>query len=109
MCKVTLFEYADEGIHITITARFENEDLIVEGYDIGKTVEEAWGDSDYEYTTTIRQPNMKAFCKALEVKPNNKDEILKKLSETFTGNTCYSDIGKFLSKHHIESEGFTWT
>lgn len=59
-----MFEFADEGIHITITARFENEDLIVEGYDIGKTVEAAWGDSDYEYITTIRGRNMKAFCKA---------------------------------------------
>jgi hypothetical protein len=34
--------------------------LVVEGYDIGKTVEEVWGDSDYEYSITVKKENLNA-------------------------------------------------
>ena len=34
--QVTLFDFDNEGIHITITAHFEGVELKVEGYDNGK-------------------------------------------------------------------------
>ena len=49
----TLYHLEREDIKINIVARFEKGKLIIDGYDIGKTVEEAWGDSDYEYVMTI--------------------------------------------------------
>ena len=40
MESVTLFELKNEGIRINISAYFEGDVLVVDGYDIGKTVEE---------------------------------------------------------------------
>ncbi len=37
---------------------FDGEDLKLDGYDIGKTVEEMWGDSDYEYSITVESGNL---------------------------------------------------
>ena len=45
---VILFQFKNEGISIQIEAKFDNGDLVIEGYDIGRTVKEYWGDSDYE-------------------------------------------------------------
>ncbi len=58
MEELTLFDFKNDAIHIHITARFDKEDLIIDGYDIGKPVEEAWGDSDYEYILTIRKESV---------------------------------------------------
>ena len=46
--STTLYHLEREDIKINIVARFEKDKLIIDGYDIGKTVKEAWGDSDYE-------------------------------------------------------------
>jgi hypothetical protein len=43
MRKITLFHLKREDIKIHVEARFEDGDLLIDGYDIGKTVEEAWG------------------------------------------------------------------
>ena len=44
--SITLYHLEREDIKIDIVARFDKGDLIIDGYDIGKTVEEAWGDRD---------------------------------------------------------------
>ena len=36
----------------------EDGDLVFEGYDIGDTVKEYWGDSDYEYWLTIKADHL---------------------------------------------------
>jgi hypothetical protein len=59
MCRVLLYESQTRDIKVTIEAHFEDEKLVVEGYDIGKIVEESWGDSDYEYSTTIHPEEVK--------------------------------------------------
>jgi len=106
--EVTLFDFKNEGIHITITARFEGEDLIVEGYDIGKTVEESWGDSDYEYSRTVRMEHIPKLCELLQCDPTDKEAILNEVAKRFNGNYSYSEFTDFLTEHGIENEGFTW-
>jgi hypothetical protein len=53
MEKLTLYHFENPDIKVTIEAYFREEWLLVEGYDIGKRVEEVWGDSDYEYATGV--------------------------------------------------------
>ena len=48
-----LFTIDRTDIKVTIDLGFEGEDLKLDGYDIGKTVDEMWGDSDYEYSITV--------------------------------------------------------
>jgi hypothetical protein len=104
---VTLYDYKTEDIHINVVARFENNDLIIDGYDIGKRVEEYWGDSDYEYTITIKKENIGPLIKALGV-DDDQVLVLQALVKQFQGNHCFSALGDFLEKHNIEHVRFSW-
>ena len=44
--SITLYHLKRKDIKINIVARFEEDKLIIDGYDIGKTEVEAGGDSD---------------------------------------------------------------
>ena len=105
---VTLFDYKTEDIRIHVVARFEKDDLVIDGYDIGKRVEEYWEDSDYEYTITVRGHAIPALSKALNV-DNDHFLILQALVKKFQGNHCFSVLGDFLSQHDIKYERFSWT
>jgi len=106
--KKTLFHFEDENIKIDIVARFEDDKLIIDGYDIGKTVEEAWGDSDYEYILTIPPAGVALLYGLLEVNPGSRRKLLKAIAKRFSGNNCFSAIGDFLEENEIEYSRFTW-
>jgi hypothetical protein len=105
---VTLYDYKSNDIRIHVVARFEKDDLVIDGYDIGKRVEEVWGDSDYEYTITIKGDAVLALSKALHV-DNDHFLILQALAKNFQGNHCFSALADFLSHHQIKHERFSWT
>jgi hypothetical protein len=105
---VTLYEYQAEDIRIRVVARFEKDDLVIDGYDIGKRVEEYWGDSDYEYTITVRKDAVPALSEAIGVN-NDHLLILQALAKKFQGNECFSALSDFLTRHHIRHERFSWT
>ena len=109
MYKVLLFSLESDSISVTITAYFEDGKLIVEGYDIGKTVEESWGDSDYEYSTTIHPEEVKKLYPLFEVEEGDKRRLLDAIKERFHTNTCYSEFCEFLRNNNIKSDGFSWT
>jgi hypothetical protein len=104
---VTLYDFKNEAIHINVVARFENGSLVIDGYDIGKRVEEYWGDSDYEYTITIKEEAIAFLGEALGVSPD-QSTILNTIAARFQGNHCFSALGDFLDKHKIRYERFTW-
>ena len=84
--SITLFHYIDEDIKIDIVARFDGDNLIIDGYDIGKRVEEAWGDSDYEYVMTIPAESLPTLYGLLGVKVGDRTALLNALSKRFHGN-----------------------
>ncbi len=103
----TLYQYKDEGISIHVEAYFENDKLVVSGYDIGKRVEEYWGDSDYEYTSTVEAEGVSKLYPLLSVPPD-AEALLVALAEKFNTNTCYSEYQSFLEQHGIKYQGFSW-
>ncbi len=107
--SITLFYLENENIKINIVARFEEDKLIIDGYDIGKRVEEAWGDSDYEYVMTIPAKSVPPLYGLLGVEVGDREMLLEVLAERFRGNRCFSAIGDFLDQNNIEHETFTWT
>ena len=109
MKEVMLYQFVSDDIKISIDARFDGESLIIDGYDIGKRVEEYWGDSDYEYTTTINESAVKLLCNLLNIKHADKAGLLHELAKRYNTNTCYSDIQKLLDDNKIPYEGFSWT
>jgi hypothetical protein len=109
MERVALFSLKTEQIKVIIEAYFDTTgNLVIEGYDIGKTVEEYWGDSDYEYSTTIQPGEVKKLSLALNLTPGSKAELLNYLQTHYNQNDCYSKIQKLLTHHQIKSEGFSW-
>ena len=109
MEKVLLYAFTSDWIKITIDAYFDDkENLIIDGYDIGKRVKEVWGDSDYEYTTTIKPDDVVHLYALLNITNGNKKELLTYLQNHYNTNSCYSELQNFLDHHKIKYEGFSW-
>ncbi|MFZ6014577.1 MAG: hypothetical protein ACOYXT_29830 [Bacteroidota bacterium] len=106
---VSLYRFTDADISVTIEARFEGESLIIDGYDIGKKVEEYWGDSDYEYSTTISPEGVMQLYGLLNITQGDKQALLQELARRYNTNFCYSEIRQMLQDHKIPHEGFSWT
>ena len=109
MEKVLLFSLTTENIKVTVEAYFdETDNLIIEGYDIGKTVEEYWGDSDYEYTSTITTEEVNKLYALFNLPAASKKELLSALQSSYHTNTCYSEIQNLLDLNKIKYTGFSW-
>ncbi len=104
-----LYQHKDEGISIQVEAKFENGELVIEGYDIGSTVKDVWGDSDYEYSLRVRKADIELVCRALKITSCDEASLLQEIARKFNGNYCFSEFQKFLDSNKIKYEGFSWT
>jgi len=87
--SITLLHFEREDIKVDVVARFEGDELIIDGYDIGKTVEEVWGDSDYEYVMTIPAGSLPLLYRLLGVEVGKRKMLLKAIAERFHGNDVF--------------------
>jgi hypothetical protein len=108
MCRIALFRHKTPDISIYIDAYFDAGRLIIEGQDLGKTVEDWWGDSDYEYSLTVPAGEVNKLYPLLKVEKGDKEGLLNKIAAKYNTNSCYSDFMSFLRSKNIEFEGFTW-
>lgn len=108
MLSISLYRFVNDDIKIFIDAAFEGDSLIIEGYDIGKRVEEYWGDSDYEYSVTVPPEGVMKLYDLMSVTAGDKQGLLEELARRYHTNSAYSDIRQFLDKNKIKSEGFSW-
>jgi hypothetical protein len=109
MLQVTLFRLKNENISIDIQAYFDEESLVIEGYDIGKRVKEYWGDSDYEYSITIAEEEVKKLYALMNIQEGHKEDLLKAIAERYNTNSCFSEFRDFLDKNEVGYKGFSWT
>jgi len=109
MEKITLYEFESPNIKITMQVYFnEKNELIFDGYDIGKTVSELMGDSDYEYQYTIKYNEAKKLANIFNIDINEKTALLKEIKNHFNENDAYSKFGTFMKENNIQFESFTW-
>lgn len=109
MCRISLFRHETPTISIYIDAYFENGEFIIEGQDIGKSVEDWWGDSDYEYGLKVPASETDRLYPLLGVEKGDEEALLAKIAEKYKSNSCYSDFMDFLNRNIIKFEAFTWT
>lgn len=109
MERVSLYHYKSVEISISIEAYFEEDNLVIDGYDIGSRAKEYWGDSDYEYLIKIPPPGVAFLYAHFTIPVGNKTELLKALAARYNTNSCYSAIRELLDDNAIRYEGFTWT
>ena len=88
-----MYERMDEDDYSILTAKImDNDNLLLEGYDIGDFPESFWGDSDYEYW--------------LMVDSDYKDTILLWLiKERFENDSKFRE---WLNEKGIPSEFDSW-
>jgi len=107
MNRITLYQFNSPAINIYIEAYFDDGKLVIEGQDIGKTVEEAWGDSDYEYSVTVPSNEVIKLYGLFQVKDGDEEGLLKVIANKYNTNTCYSEFRGFLETNRIKHEGFS--
>ena len=109
MQKVMLFEFHSPELNVTIEAYFNDKDcLVIDGFDIGKTVTKLLGDSDYEYSMTIAVDEVNKLYGILNLN-HEPGELLRWLQANFNSNKCFSEIKKFLTENQILFSYFSWT
>ena len=109
MSRITLFTHKDSGISITMVLFFNEKDqLVFEGYDIGSTVDDFWGDSDYEYGFTVEPKEVQKLYELLGVKSGYKSALLREIKNRFAGNHAYSKLTEFLGENDIDFHGSSW-
>jgi hypothetical protein len=108
--KITLFFLETDNIKISMQLYFDEQNqLIFDGYDSGKSVEAAFGDSDYEYMYTIKLEGVQKMYALLGVKVDDRAALLQVLKQRFSVNEAYSLMGNFLNQHEIMHSAFTYT
>jgi len=109
MEKITLYEFESSDIKISMKVYFNEENtLIFDGYDIGKTVNKLMGSSDYEYHYSIKFSEAKKIASIFDININQKIDFLKEIKNRFNENDAYSKFDKFMKENNIEFESFTW-
>jgi len=109
MDKVTLYKKELPNITISMELYFnEKGQLIFDGYDSGKSVENALGDSDYEYDYTIEPIEVEKLYSLFQIGAGDESGLLQAIKVRFEGNEAYSIFGKFLDEHKIEYVSFSW-
>ena len=109
MEKITIYEFESPDIKVSMKVYFNEENkLIFDGYDIGKTVSELMGDSDYEYMYFVEFKEVKKIAKIFDINVNEKMVFLKEIKNRFNDNYAYSKFGEFMKENNIVFESFTW-
>lgn len=103
---ITLFQLQTEFVKVSIEAYFEDDNLIVDGYDIGKRVEEYWGRDDYEYKLTIPHESVQWMMNHFNTK--TKSELHQTLATQYNHNKCYSAIRELLDVNKQPCSAFSW-
>ncbi|MBL7850540.1 MAG: hypothetical protein JNN04_06530 [Cyclobacteriaceae bacterium] len=106
--EVTLFHEEREDIRIDIVAYFEQDTLVIDGYDIGKTVKDYWGDSDYEYGMRIYPEGVQKLYAHFSLAPD-PSQLLALLADRFSGNRCFSQLESLVDQLKLPHESYKWT
>ncbi len=92
--SVTLKEARSDNGEVSLLEAYidENGDLVLAGYDLGESVREIWGDSDYEYWRRVKAEHV-------------PEVLLQLLQERFSDD---SEFRQWLEAKGIGAEFRSW-
>ncbi len=91
--SVTIRDEVIDGTKISLAIQIDGEgNLIMDGYDIGDAPKEFWGDSDYEYSVTVKEHF-------------KEDVLLHLIKDRFNTSTQFME---WLDAHKIPYKFFSW-
>jgi hypothetical protein len=103
-----LFYLKTQQIKIEINLGWKANTLILEGYDIGTTVENLRGDSDYEYNIIVKDAELEKLYYLNNVEVGQKLLLVEAIAKKINGNKSYSEFQEYLKENGIGYEAFTW-
>jgi hypothetical protein len=93
-----------DAIKIDIRLGWEKETLVLDGYDVGKKVQELKGSSSYEYQLMVKTNGLQLLYPLLNIEPGQKQQLVTAIAEQINGNTSYSAFRKYLQANNIPFE-----
>jgi len=99
--SVTLCELERSQVSIYVTAALNGGELHISGQDLGKAVQDFWGEDDYEYWLTLPVKETKRFFRLLGAEGKDPLVVLK---ERFHGEKAFRAIRAFCNAHGIKAE-----
>jgi hypothetical protein len=108
MNRIILYQYQTPDLSVRIEAFFKTDKLVIEGYDVGKSVDEWFGDSDYEYSTTLAGEELEKLYLLFHVGKGDKEGLLKAIAAEYNDNSCYSRFRKLLDENDIKYDSFSF-
>jgi hypothetical protein len=106
--KKKLFSIDNENIRVMIDLGFDGEDLKLDGYDIGKSVSDMWGDSDYEYSITVSEGELPRLYELNRVHFGNKKKLISVLAKFLSDNKAFTLFHDYLKENNIPFTCFSY-
>ncbi len=106
--SIELLTIKRADVRVYMNLGFEGEDLKFDGHDLGTTVDEHWGSSEYEYTATVLAKDLAALYALHGIVPGDKEALLHALAPMFSNNSGYTLFKKYLTKEGIPFDTFTY-
>lgn len=106
--KKKLFSIDNENIRVMINLGFDGEDLKLDGYDIGKSVSDMWGDSDYEYSITVSEVELPRLYELNRVPFGNKKKLISVLAKFLSDNKAFTLFHDYLKENTIPFTCFSY-
>ena len=77
---LVLCDWHGARVDVHVSARLENGELTFEGQDLGSYVEDAWGDSDYEYWYCFDKENTAKLLSVIRGEQEPEAALLREFS-----------------------------
>lgn len=106
--SIELYTIKRTDVRVYMNLGFEGEDLKFDGHDLGTTVDENWGSSEYEYTATVLAKDLGPLYDLHGIKPGAKEALLEALAPLFSNNSGYTQFKTYLKKHGIAFDTFNY-
>jgi hypothetical protein len=104
---VSLYRYEDTHVDMAVAAWFRNETLVMDGYNVGKMIENEWSDPDFQLiNVTVEEEEVLKLYPLLSVPVGDKAGVLNAMADKFHANFCNGEFLDFLGNNGIKGNVF---
>lgn len=96
--KLTLCNVHTDRVDIHVRASLLDGALTISGHDLGGLVEDAWGDSDYEYWYSLDRENTGKLLLVIHGEEDPQEAVLRE----FSGEGGCRKLVEICKKHGIQ-------
>jgi len=104
--KIELCNEKLQQVNIYVSAELSEGKLKITGQDVGRSCEDIFGDSDYEYFYIFDAENTEKLFNLLLDEPATNKLVL--LNKNFHGPDCCKKLREFCQKHSIKYSFFSY-